>query len=163
MINKWLIWQQPLKLSRLIHVTTNVSNRISQFFWWKVFFLRNFRCENVHQNLTTTFIVTFSVVGGGDKESWVTQNASEARYYASNLWRKQMIRYQELNVSHTSRLETCPVLSTRVSFYSSLWLIWFLEIVQNHFIFMAFLSWNWIPKKGLKERLIKSDYEKVKL
>merc|ERR1712168_1550407 len=60
--------------------------------------------------------LTFSVVGGGDKESWVTQNASEARYYASNLWRKQMIRYQELNVSHTSRLETCPVLGTRLLF-----------------------------------------------
>lgn len=75
------------------------------------------------QNLTSTFIVTFSVVGGGDKESWITQNASEARYYASNLWRKQMIRYQELNVSHTSRLETCPVLGTRVSDYSYLWVI----------------------------------------
>ena len=75
------------------------------------------------QNLTSTFIVTFSVIGGGDKESWITQNASEARYYASNLWRKQMIRYQELNVSHTSRLETCPVLGTRVSDYSYLWVI----------------------------------------
>ena len=190
MINKWLIWKQLKKLSRLTHVTDHVSSQntqIIQKFHLDIAFIRPKmfqRCPNyykcniwvsqccvyprlvtVHhvsywvtmmqcylstpfifepmfvprrnnhyfhfittwtilsskvQNLTSTFIVTFSVIGGGDKESWITQNASEARYYASNLWRKQMIRYQELNVSHTSRLETCPVLGTRVSDYSYL-------------------------------------------
>merc|ERR1711911_108924 len=77
MINKWLIWKQLLKLSR------------------------------------------------------ITQNASEARYYASNLWRKQMIRYQELNVSHTSRLETCPVLGTRLLFICICQGLWLLFVGGN--------------------------------
>merc|ERR1711990_1408661 len=75
--------------------------------------------------------LTFSVVGGGDKESWITQNPSEARYYASNLWRKQMIRYQELNVSHTSRLETCPVLGTRLLFICVCQGLWLLFVGGN--------------------------------
>merc|ERR1711990_72753 len=75
--------------------------------------------------------LTFSVVGGGDKESWITQSASEARYYASNLWGKQMIRYQELNVSHTSRLETCPVLGTRLLFICICQGLWLLFVGGN--------------------------------
>jgi len=75
--------------------------------------------------------LTFSCLGGGDKESWITSSPSEARYYASNLWRKQMIRYQDLNVAYASRLETCPVLKTRLMFIIMCQGLWLLFVGGN--------------------------------